>query len=319
MKKILVTGGNGMVGHAIRSVTRELDCKGYEYVFVDFPDGNLCSREETRALFARVRPNGVIHLAADVGGLFKNMAHNVEMFENNLLMNLHVMQCCKETGAEKLVSCLSTCIFPEITISPHVHLPIDETTVHYGPPHPSNEGYAFAKRMVDVQSRLYRRQYGCNFITLAPTNIFGPNDNYSPDHSHVIPALIRKCHAAVTEDKDFVVWGTGKPLRQFIYSLDLARLFVWAYFDYNDAAPLILAPGEDQEKSIGEVAGYVAKAFGYTRPIVFDTSYADGQFKRTVTNKKLMSLNPEFRFTPMEQAVKESVDWYKANVATART
>lgn len=318
MKRIMVTGGKGMVGYAMQVVTREDRPGGYEFVFVDIEDANLCDRAEVNALFDRIRPNGVVHLAADVGGLFKNMAHGVEMFENNVLMNMHVMQCCKEFKVEKLVSCLSTCIFPEPSASPHLRLPIDETMIHLGPPHPSNEGYAYAKRMVDVQSRYYRKQYGLNFITLAPTNIFGPNDNYSPEHSHVIPALIRKCHAAMQTGEEFVVWGTGKPLRQFIYSLDLARLFVWAYLSYDEAEPLILAPDASQEVSIGTVAQHVADAFGYDKPLRFDTSYSDGQFKRTVTNAKLMSRNPSFQFTPLNAAILESVKWFQENRADAR-
>lgn len=314
----MVTGGNGLLGYGLRQVTQLESIEDYNFVFVDIEDADLRDKEQTRALFTRVKPSGVIHLAADVGGLYKNMTQGVEMFENNLLMNLHVMQCCKEFKVEKLVSCLSTCAFPEPTLSANIKLPIDETVMHMGPPHPSNEAYAHAKRMVDVQSRYYRKQYGCNFISLAPTNIFGPNDNYIPELSHVIPAMIRKCQVAVSDNTDFVVRGTGKPLRQFIFSLDLARLFVWAYFNYDEAEPLILAPDESHELSIGEIAKNVADAFGFNKSLVFDSSYSDGQYKRTVTNKKLMRLNPSFNFTPLPQAIKESVEWFKDNMATAR-
>ncbi len=318
MKSIMVTGGNGMLAYGMRMVTRLEHREGYQFVFVDIEDADLRDKTQTRALFAQVKPSGVIHLAADVGGLYKNMAQGVELLENNFLMNLHVMQCCKEFGVEKLVSCLSTCAFPDPTLSTLISLPIEESLIHLGPPHPSNEGYAYAKRMIDVQSRYYRKQYGCNFISLVPTNIFGPNDNYAPERSHVIPAMIRKCHAALRDGSDFVIWGTGKPLRQFIFSLDLARLFVWAYFNYDEADPLILAPDESQEVSIGQTAQYVADAFGFNKPLVFDNSYSDGQFKRTVTNKKLMSLNPSFQFTPLPQAIKQSVEWFKENMDLAR-
>jgi GDP-L-fucose synthase len=318
MKKILVTGGKGMLGYAMQSVVGETDYGDCEFVFVDIEDADLIDKEQTRALFNRERPNGVIHLAADVGGLYKNMAQGVEMFENNVLMNMHVMQTCKEFNVEKLVSCLSTCIFPEQTLCPHIKLPINEEAIHQGPPHPSNESYAYAKRLVDVQSRHYRKQYGCNFISLAPTNIFGPNDNFSPEHSHVIPALIRKCEEAVRTGGEFVVWGTGKPLRQFVFSLDLARLFLWAYFHYDEESPLILSPDESQELSIGTVAQYIADALGFTKPIVFDTRYSDGQFKRTVSNRKLLSHNPEFRFTPIRKAIQQTVDWYRTNSVSAR-
>ena len=318
MKKILVTGGKGMVGNALLAYVQAHPNPNHEYIFADFGDANLCDKAQTAAMFAKYQPAGVIHLAADVGGLFKNLARNVEMFENNVLMNINVMQCCKEFKVEKLVSFLSVCIFPELSTCPHLKLPLDETIIHQGPPHYSNEGYAFAKRLLDVQSRLYRRQFGCNFVTVAPTNAFGPHDNFSLQNSHVIPGLIRKCHAALEENQNFVVWGSGKPLRQFIYSPDLVKLLVWVYFNYDEPEPLILAPPAEQEKSIGEIAQSIARAFGYQKPIVFDTSYSDGQFRRTVTNQKLASRYPEFRFTPLDQALQETVEWYKQNHANAR-
>lgn len=318
MKTIMVTGGRGMLGNAIQHVLREEPILGYSFVFVDIEDGDLTDKEAVQSLFKKVNPQGVIHLAADVGGLYKNVAQGVEMLENNLLMNMNIMRCSLKFGVEKLISCLSTCVFPEQTLCPHIYLPINEQIIHMGPPHPSNEGYAHAKRLVDVQSRYYRKQYGCKFISLAPTNIFGPHDNYSLENSHVIPALIRKCDSAMQDNTHFIVRGSGKPLRQFIFSNDLARLFIWAYFNYDEADPLILAPGVDQEVSIATIAQHVADASGYTKPIVFDASYSDGQYKRTVTNAKLMSLNPSFRFTPLSDAIKKSVDWFVANRSSAR-
>jgi GDP-L-fucose synthase len=315
----MVTGGSGMLGHAIRHVVSQAEtATSPRYQFVDLEDADLCDPAQTRALFARVRPAGVLHLAADVGGLYKNMAEGVQMLERNLLMNMHVMQCCHQFGVTKLVSCLSTCVFPEPTLSPHLTLPLDETAIHRGPPHPSNEAYAYAKRLVDVQSRYYRRQYGCHFVCLAPTNIFGPHDNFSPENSHVVPALIRKGHAAVATGGDFVVRGTGSPLRQFVFSLDLARLFVWAYRHYDEEAPLILAPDAAEEVSIAAVAQMVADACGYCRPLVFDPSYADGQFRRTVTNQKLRERYPEFVFTPLRTAIAATVTWYSVHHAQAR-
>lgn len=318
MKNIMVTGGNGLLGYALKEAIALEPKIGYQFTFVDIDDADLCKIDQTRDLFSRIKPTGVIHLAAEVGGLYKNMANGVEMFEHNLLMNMHVMQCCKEFGVEKLISCLSTCAFPEPTLSNQVSLPIDETMIHMGPPHPSNEAYAYAKRMVDVQSRYYRKQYGCNFITLAPTNIFGPNDNYVYNQSHVIPSLIRKCHDAMVSGQDFVVWGSGKPLRQFIYSLDLAKLFIWAYFNYDEESPLILAPDANAELSIGEVAQHIAGAFNLNRSLVFDLSYSDGQFKRTVSNRKLAALNPSFEFTPISKAIESSVSWFRENLKSAR-
>lgn len=318
MKKVLVTGGKGLLGYALKQVVSQQNDANVEFVFVDIEDANLCDFAQVKNLFSRVEPTGVIHLAADVGGLYKNLAHGVEMFENNLLMNMHVMQCSKIFGVEKLISCLSTCTFPEPSLSKHISLPIDETMIHLGPPHPSNESYAYAKRMVDVQSRYYRKQYGCNFVTLAPTNIFGPNDNYAYQSSHVIPSLIRKCYEAVENHTDFIVLGTGKPLRQFVYSLDLAKLFLWAFFYYDEENPLILSPSASEEVSIGEVAQLIANAFGYKKQLVFDHAYSDGQFQRTVSNAKLRQLNSSFKFTPIGEAIAYSVEWYKSNLSVAR-
>jgi len=138
MKKIMVTGGRGMLGHAVEQATSEEPRAGHRFCFVDLEDGDLTDKAATHALFERVRPHGVIHLAADVGGLYKNVAHGVEMFENNLLMNMHVMQCCRAFGVEKLVSCLSTCVFPEQTLCPPLPLPMHPRTVL--PSHPPDSG-----------------------------------------------------------------------------------------------------------------------------------------------------------------------------------
>ena len=132
----------------------------------------------------------MIHLAAMVGGLFRNMKHNVEFFRENILINDNVMECCREYNVKKLVSCLSTCIFPDKTT-----YPIDETMLHSGPPHDSNAGYSYAKRMLSVMSKLYCQQYGCNFTCIIPTNVYGPHDNYSIEDGHVIPGDSSPCYS----------------------------------------------------------------------------------------------------------------------------
>jgi GDP-L-fucose synthase len=171
---VLVTGGTGLVGKAIEHVVG-LDPSSQDetWFFASSKDADLRDRDSTRALFERVRPTHVIHLAAMVGGLFRNLRYKVEFYRENVLINDNVMECCREFNIVKLVSCLSTCIFPDKTT-----YPIDETMVHNGPPHTSNEGYAYAKRMIDVMNRCYRDEYGCNFTSIIPTNIYGAHDNY---------------------------------------------------------------------------------------------------------------------------------------------
>eukprot|EP00879_Flechtneria_rotunda_P031718 GHRR01034672.1.p1 GENE.GHRR01034672.1~~GHRR01034672.1.p1 ORF type:complete len:217 (+),score=36.31 GHRR01034672.1:1324-1974(+) len=204
---VLVTGGTGLVGRAVQYITEQENNADEQWVFVGSNDADLLSIEDTTALFDRVKPTHVLHLAAQVGGLFANMRAKVEFWRNNIIMQDNIFQACKNSKVQKLVSCLSTCVFPDKTT-----YPINETMVHNGPPHFSNEGYAYAKRMVDVQNRLYQEQYGCNFTSVIPTNIFGPHDNYDLQDSHVIPGLIHKCWLAKANNKPFTILGSGKPL-----------------------------------------------------------------------------------------------------------
>lgn len=248
-----------------------------------------------------------------VGGLFANMAKKVEFYRENMLMNDNVMECCRIYKVEKLVSCLSTCIFPDKTT-----YPIDETMVHDGAPHASNEGYAYAKRMIDVMNRCYAEEYGCKFTAVIPTNIYGPADNFSIDGGHVIPGLIHKCYLAKQNGTPFTVWGSGSPLRQFIFSLDLAALTVWVMRDYDSADSIILSVAEEEEVSIKDVALMVASAMHFEGDVVFDTSKADGQHKKTASNDKLKSLRPDFKFTPMREGLQQACDWFVANYDTCR-
>lgn len=285
-----------------------------EWIFLSSKDADLRSKEATRAVFERHRPTHVVHLAAMVGGLFRNLKYKVEFWNDNVLINMNVMEACREFKVQKLVSCLSTCIFPDKTT-----YPIDETMLHNGPPHPSNEGYAYAKRMIEVLNRCYREEYGCNFTAVIPTNIFGPHDNYNLEDSHVIPGLIHKLYLAKKNNTDFVVWGTGKPLRQFVYSHDLGRLFLWVLREYPEVEPVILSVGEEDEVSIRDVAFMIADAMGFDRSrIRFDTTKSDGQYKKTASNAKLRKYLPDFKFTPLRQAIQESVNWFVKNYDVAR-
>merc|ERR1712181_164371 len=218
----------------------------------------------------------------------------------NMKMNDNILEICHKFGVKKLVSCLSTCIFPDKT-----SYPIDEKMVHNGPPHPSNFGYSYAKRMIDVQNKAYHEQHGCNFTSVVPCNVFGPHDNFNIQQGHVIPGLINKAYEAKKNGTPFEIWGTGSPLRQFIYSLDLARLFVWVL-------------REEDEVSIKEVAEMILEAFEFKGEVKFLTDKADGQFKKTASNAKLRKYLPGFKFVPTREAIKKTVEWYIENYETAR-
>ena len=235
----------------------------------------------------------------------------------------------------KVVSCLSTCIFPDDKAKSG---PIDESMLHAGPPHASNDAYAYAKRMLEVQSRCYREQHGRNYVCVIPTNIYGPHDNFHLDDAHVIPALIHKCYLAKQQGVPLVVAGSGAPLRQFIYSRDLALLLIWALEHYdsgndsikdissgndisssNDSGTLILSVDPADEISIAQVVRHIAEAMGLDNDIVYDMSQPDGQFKKTADNTKFKRLyGNKFTFTPVCQGIRDTVQWFVQNYHNAR-
>lgn len=316
-KIILVTGGTGLIGKAVQNITETYKTASEKWIFVGTKDADLCDKKSTEKLFEKYKPTHVVHLAAMVGGLFYNMSHNLDFLRMNIHMNDNVLQSAHENGVNKVISCLSTCIFPDDTT-----YPIDESMIHNGPPHPSNYGYSYAKRLINVQNRGYYDQYGRIYTSIVPCNVFGPNDNFHPSTSHVIPALIRRLYDLIKEgntaDKVFTVLGSGKPLRQFIYSLDLAKLIVWVLRDYNSVEPIILSVDEYEEVTISQVAETIAQAFNFKGTLVYDTSAADGQYRKTASNAKLRKRLPDFQFTPFNVAIKNTVDWYIQNYDQAR-
>jgi len=309
---VMVTGGTGLVGNAIK-----LKCKNYseyDFIFLSSKDADLSSMDETISVFEKYKPKIVIHLAACVGGLYKNMNNKVEMFEKNITINYNVVKCAYEYNVSKLVACLSTCIFPD-KISEY---PITEDMLHDGAPHDSNYTYAYAKRMLEVQCRAYRENFNRNFICVTPTNIYGPHDNFHLKDSHVIPGLIHKCYLTKQKNESFVVAGSGTPLRQFIYSEDLAILILWTLENYNDKESIILSVPENDEKSINYVATCIAREFNYENNIEFDINKTDGQYKKTADNSKLMNLIKSFNFTPIEEGIANSVNWFVNNYNICR-
>jgi len=326
--RVLVTGGSGLVGSALRSVSGpELK---YKFIFMSSSDCDLTNYDTTLRYFRRIAPHAVIHLAAAVGGLFKNMRCKVDMFETNMRINLNVLRACHESGVTKVVSCLSTCIFPDEKTKSGA---INESMLHAGPPHASNDAYAHAKRMLEVQSRCYREQHGRNYVCVIPTNIYGPHDNFNLDDAHVIPALIHKCYLAKRDGLPLVVAGSGAPLRQFIYSRDLALLLIWTLEHYDSnvdkedvgteagAGTLILSVDPADEISIADVVRHIADAIGLDNDIVYDTAQPDGQFKKTADNakfKRLYGHDAPFAFTPIRHGIRETVQWFVQNYPHVR-
>jgi GDP-L-fucose synthase len=303
MKTIVVTGGSGLVGNALKNI-----CGAYNFyfIFLNSKMVNLTNYQETYAFFKIVNPDYVIHLAANVGGLYKNMNQKVQMLEDNLRINSNVLSISKEVGVKKVFCALSTCIFPD-----RVEYPINESMLHNGPPHSSNDAYAYAKRILDVQCKSYNTQYNTHFVCFIPTNVYGPFDNFNLEDSHVIPGLIHACYLAKKNKEPFVVKGTGKPLRQFIYSKDLARLIMLLIEKYDSTDSIILSPLE--EVSIKDIAKMIADKMDYKSVIFFDESFSDGQYRKWVDNSKLTTIFPEFSFTSLGDGLAETIEWFVDN------
>ena len=301
MSKILVTGSEGLVGYALKQVAKSK--KKQDIYFASRDDGDLTDFKSTQKLFKRIKPDQVIHLAAEVGGIGGNMMHSGEYFRNNVLININVLECARIYKVKKLISFMSTCVFPD-----KIKYPLKVENLHNGIPHPSNFGYAYAKRMLEVQSSAYRKEWGCNFIVLIPTNIYGENDNWSIKDGHVIPSLIHKIYIAKKDSKSFHVWGSGKPLREFVYSLDIAKLIFWALAKYNSEKPLILT--NSKETSILDLVKSISKIMKYKGEIIFDSDKPDGQFRKPSDSSDLKKLYPKFVFTPIESGLNKTIKWF---------
>ena len=300
MKKVLITGGYGMVGSAMESqikLSRET-C-------------DLTNPKQTNKLFQLVKPDGVIHCAGKVGGIGGNSNYKGEYFYDNLMINTNVIEASRKAGVKNLVAFLSTCVFPD-----KVKYPLTIDQIQLGEPHESNYPYAYAKRMADVQIRAYREQYGINYTSIIPSNIYGPNDNFNLDHGHVMPMLIHKLYLAKQNKTDFTVWGSGKPLREFIYSKDIAKIAEWALFNYEGTDPLIISG--DEEISIKDLVGLLVDEFKFKGKVIFDKTKPDGQLRKPSDNSKIKELLPDFEYTPFEQGIKETVNWFIENYDEAR-
>lgn len=300
MKKTLVTGAGGLVGYAIRQLNPE------NTVYITRKDGDLTNFLITKKIFEKIRPNHVVHLAAEIAGIGGNMIHSGEFFRKNILINVNVLEAARLFSIEKLISFMSTCVFPD----PCTY-PLNEKDIHKGPPHQSNFGYAYAKRMLEVQSSAYRKEWGCNFIVAIPTNIYGENDFWNLNEGHVVPSLIHKCYLAKKNNTDLEVWGSGKPLREFVYSKDIAKLILWAMKNYHENTPIIFSNGE--ERSIRKLVETIASVMGFTGKVVFDNTKPDGQFRKPSDTSKLKRYLPDFKFTQFEVGIRRTVKWFIKN------
>jgi GDP-L-fucose synthase len=296
--KIVITGGSGMVGNTIKNLINGSQCLDRKYF-------------ETLSFYNK----NIIHLAARVGGVKANTNFISDFYTDNNIINQKVLLKAFSDKAKKVVSLLSTCVYPD---EPFVTYPLTEDQLHNGPPHSSNFGYAYAKRMLDVQSRAYRQQYGCNFITAIPNNLYGESDNFDLENSHVIPALIRKIYEAKLNNfSEVEVWGDGSCLREFTYSLDIAKILLFLLENYNEPDPINI--GNTKEYSIKEVVKLLCKILEYDGKIFWNNDKPSGQFRKPSSNQKLLNFGwKESDYTPLEEGLKKTCEWFKINYPNIR-
>ncbi len=305
-KRVTVTGGAGFLGsHLVEKLRR----RGCEKIFVPLIEKyNLVDIEAIRRLYRDAKPDIVIHLAAVVGGIGANRENPGKFFYDNIMMGIQMMEQGRQSGIEKFVALGTICCYPKFT-----PLPFKEEDLWNGYPEETNAPYGLAKKMLLVQSQAYREQYGFNSVFLMPVNLYGQGDNFDPKSSHVIPALIKKCFDALKNgDKEIVVWGTGKPTREFLYVEDAAEGILLATEKYNKSEPVNLGAGF--EISIKDLAKLIAKLTGYKGRIIWDKSKPDGQPRRCLDTSKA---EKEFGFkakTPFEEGLKRTIEWYRCTI-----
>ena len=309
-KRILVTGGSGFLGSF---VVEKLKARGCKDIFVPrSKDYELVEMNAVKKLYSDAKPEIVIHLAARVGGIGANRANPGRFFYDNLMMGVQMMEVGRQTGIEKFVAIGTVCAYPKFA-----PLPFHEEDLWNGYPEETNAPYGLAKKMLLVQAQAYRKQYGYNAIYLLPVNLYGPGDNFDPESSHVIPALIHKCiKAQRLVPPSVVVWGTGKPTREFLYVEDAAEGILLAAEKYNKPDPVNLGAGF--EISIKDLVDLIAKLTGFTGKITWDSTKPDGQPRRMLDVTKA---EKEFGFkakTRFEEGLKETIEWYMSNQPTPR-
>jgi len=304
-KYVAVTGGAGFLGSF---VVQELRERGATEVFVPRSrDYDLRHLEAIQRLLKDARPDIVIHLAGRVGGIGANRAHPAEFFFDNLIMSIQVFHECWRASVGKFVGVGTVCAYPKFT-----PVPFKEENLWSGYPEETNAPYGLAKKMLLVQSQAYRQQYGFNSIFLLPANLYGPGDNFDLEWSHVIPALIRKCIEAKERGEDhIIVWGTGKPTREFLYVEDAAEAILLATERYNASGPVNIGSG--MEISIKELAHMITRLTGFTGNIEWDASKPDGQPRRYLDTAKAERLFGFRAHTPLEEGLRRTIEWYLKN------
>ena len=301
---IFIAGHSGLAGSAI---LRALQSRGYSRLIVrTHQELELTDARAVKEFFQQERPESVFLAAAKVGGIQANNTLPAEFLRENLLIQTHVLHEAWQAGVKKLLFLGSSCIYPKLAPQP-----IPESALLTGELEPTNDAYALAKIAGIQLCKAYRKQYGANFIAVMPTNLYGPHDNFHPEHSHVLPALLRRFHEAQRDGlKEVTVWGSGTPKREFLHSDDLASacLFLMEHYD----SPEIINIGWGQDCTIRELAEMIAKTVGYTGTLKWDDSRPDGTPRKVLDNRKLSALGWEPKIS-LQEGLRLTYQWYLEN------
>lgn len=317
--KVLVTGGSGLVGSSIKELVNLqgtlpfIDVFGF--VFLNSKDCDFRNEQQVDDLFNLNKPEIVIHLAAKVAGLYGNISNNYTMLVDNIKINTNVLEACRKYKIKRLINILSSCVFPA-----SCRLPLTSDQIDLGPPHNSNEGYSFSKRILSTGSKLLSKSLETEVVNLIPTNLAGKYDNFNLSDGHVLPVLIAKTYLAQKNNKPLIIKGLGESYRQFVFSTDFAKIIL--HF-VNCILPqqfnqLIVGPPVEDEITIKELVNKIVKEFDFNGPVVYDSSFPEGQFKKTVSSDELLSYIPNFKFTPLDVYLKETIKYFIENYETVR-
>jgi GDP-L-fucose synthase len=302
-RRVVVTGGAGFLGHYVTEGLRRRGCR--EVLVPRIEQYDLANPHDIERMYEDLRPDVVIHLAAVVGGIGANRERPGEFFYKNLMMGVQLIEQARVRGIEKFVAIGTVCAYPKLT-----PVPFQEEHLWDGYPEETNAPYGLAKKMLLVQAQAYRHQYGFNSIFLLPVNLYGPGDNFDPQTSHVIPALIKKCVEAVQAGADHITcWGTGAASREFLYVADAAEGILLATEHYNGAQPVNLGAG--REIRIRDLAEKIAKLTGFAGEIRWDSSKPDGQPRRCLDISKAREYFGFEARTSFEEGLKNAIDWYR--------
>lgn len=307
--RILITGADGMVG---ASLIDKLIESGYTNLYLtDLKKHNLLSQEDTGSLFEEARPEYVFHLAAKVGGIFSNNSHSGEYIYENLQINCNVIEMARIFSVEKLLFMGSACIYPRE--SPQ---PIKEEYLLSGYLEETNKAYAIAKIAGLTMCEMYRKQYGCNFISAMPMNLYGPGDNFHLTESHVIPGMIRKFYDAKINNSDTVfLWGTGNAKREFLYVSDVCDALIFLMNNYNESIPINVGSGE--EITMCDLAHMVQEITNFKGTIIWDASYPDGVSQRKYDLTRIHNLGWYAKISLL-RGIESTHEWFVKNYETAR-